>query len=100
MPQMDLKQNFRYTDGTLYRAGKNVKVPDGFAEWASGASIVAPAAADSGGSLDGVDFASEAAREAAQQAGLTADAFKGSTASSPNGYTKPDVQALVEKREG
>jgi hypothetical protein len=62
-----------------------------------GAKLAESKASDSGqGSLDGVDFASEAAREAAQDAGLSAGDFKGASPSSPNGYTKPDVQAIVE----
>lgn len=98
MPKMDLKQNYRYTDGNLYRAGKGVQVPDGFRAWLKGEAPADTATTDAaaGGSLEGVDFASEAAREAAVAGGLTADAFAGYPPSSPNGYTKPDVQALVE----
>lgn len=49
-----------------------------------------------GGSLDGVDFASEAAREAAQEASLWSGDFKDAKPSSPNGFTKPDVQTIVD----
>lgn len=54
--------------------------------------------AESGDALSGVDFASDAARDAAQSAGLTAADFKGASASGANGYTKPDVQAIVDAR--
>lgn len=36
MPKVDLKQNYRYTDGRLYRAGKDVEVPEGFEAWRRG----------------------------------------------------------------
>ena len=38
MPKVDLKQNYRYTDGRLYRAGKDVEVPEGFEAWRTGSS--------------------------------------------------------------
>ena len=47
MPRVDLKQNYRYTDGRLYRAGKDVEVPDGFEAWRTGADK--PASASGGG---------------------------------------------------
>jgi hypothetical protein len=45
--------------------------------------------------LSGVDFASDAAAEAAIRAGLTAASFKGVKPSGASGYTKADVQKVI-----
>jgi hypothetical protein len=51
--------------------------------------------------VQGVDFASDAAGEAAKAAGLTAADFEGVKASGATGYTKPDVaQIVAAKAEG
>lgn len=47
------------------------------------------------GALDGIDFASAAARGAAEDAGLTAADFKRAKASSDNGFTAADVRGLT-----
>jgi hypothetical protein len=49
--------------------------------------------------VEGVTFGSEAAGEAAKAAGLTADDFKGVTASGQEGYTKPDVVKVIASKE-
>lgn len=36
MPTMNLKQDYRYTDGRLYRRGEGRTVPDGFEQWLNG----------------------------------------------------------------
>jgi hypothetical protein len=85
-------------DKTLYRAGTR-EISDAHAKELGLLKSDKPAATgDDGGTLDGVDFASEAAREAAQEAGLTASDFKGASPSSANGFTKPDVTALAEAK--
>lgn len=81
-------------EGGRYRVGD---------QWqnANGKEVSGPSGAsapETGDALDGVDFASEAAREAAMEAELSSDAFKGASPSSANGYTKPDVQALIEAK--
>jgi hypothetical protein len=48
--------------------------------------------------VEGVDFASDAAGEAAKAAGLTAADFDGVTASGASGFTKPDVAKIVEAK--
>jgi hypothetical protein len=102
MAIVDLKTPVWDEDKRLYRPGKGVHVPDALAERMGLMKATAPTATagGGGGTLDGVDFASEAAREAAMEAGLLSDAFKGAAPSSANGYTKPDVQALIEARTG
>jgi pyruvate/2-oxoglutarate dehydrogenase complex dihydrolipoamide acyltransferase (E2) component len=47
--------------------------------------------------LDEVDFASPAARKAAEDAGLDATAFEGRERSSEFGFTKADVTAMTAK---
>lgn len=46
--------------------------------------------------LEGVAFASPAARAAADEAGLTAEAFKRKRKSSDSGFTKADVERIAE----
>lgn len=109
MPSMDLKQDFRYTDGRLYRKGQGVSVPDGFAAWLGGTSEeqAPPAAPQSatpeGGSaesaLSGVDFASDEAAELANAEGLTAADFEGQKGSGANGFTKPDVRRIAAAKQ-
>ncbi len=48
MPKVDLKQNYRYTNGRLYRAGKEVEVPEGFEAWRTGGTKAATSSAGSG----------------------------------------------------
>lgn len=48
--------------------------------------------------LDGVQFASAAAHTAAEEAGMTAADFAGKKGSSADGFTKPDVMALIESQ--
>lgn len=81
---------------TLYRAGTR-EIPDAHAK-ELGLLKSESEGQSSGDTLSGVDFASEAAREVAQEAKLTAADFKGASPSSPNGYTKPDVQAIVDAK--
>jgi hypothetical protein len=45
--------------------------------------------------LSGVDFASDAAAEAAIKAGLTAAAFRGKTPSGTRGFTAADVREIA-----
>lgn len=47
------------------------------------------------GDLDSVDFASPQAKEAAEEAGLTADSFKRRRKSSDGGFTKADVERIA-----
>lgn len=52
--------------------------------------------------LDAVDFASPAARHAAEAAGMSAEMFTGQRKSSLAGFTKPDVERITagEKERG
>lgn len=95
--KMDLKTPVWDENKKLYRPGKGVSVPAALAAKLRGAG-----ANDSGtgsASLDSVDFASEAAREAARAAGLTAADFAEVKPSSAGGYTKPDVQAILDAEQ-
>lgn len=82
--------------------GGRYKVGD---EWqnANGEKIDGPSGATSEGDsadlLDGVQFASAAARTAAEEAGMTAADFAGKKGSSTDGFTKPDVMALIEAQD-
>lgn len=49
--------------------------------------------------VDGVQFASDAAGDAAKSAGLTAEDFKGIAPSGQDGYTKPDVAKVIATKE-
>ena len=49
--------------------------------------------------VEGVSFGSDAAGEAARAAGLTAADFEGVTATGKEGYTKPDVQKVIDSKE-
>lgn len=49
--------------------------------------------------VEGVTFGSEAAGQAARDAGLTAADFKGYTPSGQEGYTKPDVAKVLASKE-
>jgi hypothetical protein len=49
--------------------------------------------------VEGVKFGSDAAGQAAKEAGLTADDFKGYQPSGMEGYTKPDVAKVLTARE-
>ena len=51
---------------------------------------------DTKDSLDDVDFASTAAKDAAREANLTAEAFKRRHKSSSYGFTKADVERIAE----
>lgn len=51
-----------------------------------------------GGLLEGVRFASAQARTAAEEGALVAADFEGRKASSTDGFTKPDVMALIESQ--
>lgn len=82
MPKVDLKQNYRYTDGRLYRAGKDVEVPAGFEAWRTGADK--PAAVSSGGAGDEKEeipyaelLAAKGFRTAAQIRGASDDELLG-----------------------
>lgn len=50
-------------------------------------------------SLEGVDFASGAAEEAATEAGLTTEDFEGVDQSGEGGYTKADVEGIIDGLE-
>lgn len=53
----------------------------------------------SGGSLDGISFASEEAERLARENGLTSADFRGQEGSgSGGGFTKPDVQRISDAR--
>lgn len=49
--------------------------------------------------LDGVEFASPAARTVAEEAGLTAAAFKGAQPSSERGFTADDVREILASKQ-
>lgn len=51
-------------------------------------------------SLDAVEFASQAARDAAEEADLTAEDFKRQEQSSDNGFIKADVERIVAAGNG
>lgn len=57
MSKVDLKQNYRYTDGRLYRAGKEVEVPEGFEAWRTGAEKPAPSGGGEGGEKKEIPYA-------------------------------------------
>ena len=67
MPRMDLKQNYRFTDGHLYRAGKGVQVPEGFVAWLSGPVIESyrrePAGPAAGDAIDASSDVTSPVRE-------------------------------------
>lgn len=84
------------TTGGRYRVGGKLVDAEGKELKAQAVGVKKEEATDD--SLAGVDFASAAARTAAEEAGLTADDFSGATASSADGFTKPDVMALIEAR--
>lgn len=98
MAEYTIKTPMWTADKTLYRPGRR-QVSDAHARELNLVSVQAETQPNTtAGTLDGIDFASDAAREAATEAGLTAEAFKGASPSSQNGYTKPDVQALIDAR--
>ena len=102
MVQMDLKTPVWDENKRLYRPGKDVLVPASLAAKIRGAGANDSANGSAGtgsASLDSVDFASEPAREAARAAGLTAADFAEVKPSSAGGYTKPDVQALIDAEQ-
>lgn len=87
-------------EGGVYNVG-STKEPR-YAD-ASGKETDAPsqkerAEADVGGTLDGVEFASDEARAAAEEAGFTAADFRDAKASGAGGFTKPDVRALIDAK--
>jgi hypothetical protein len=49
--------------------------------------------------VEGVKFGSDAAGQAAKEVGLTAEDFKGYTASGQEGFTKPDVVKVITAKE-
>lgn len=49
--------------------------------------------------VEGVTFGSDAAGQAAKEAGLTAEDFKGVSPSGLEGYTKPDVAKVLASKE-
>lgn len=64
---------------------------------ASTSPVEAPAAVagqEQGGSLDEVAFASQAARTAAEEAGMNAESFKRRRKSGESGFTKADVERI------
>lgn len=54
--------------------------------------------AESGGGLEGVAFASAAAKAAAEEAGLSAEDFKRKRAGSDAGFNKADVERIAGNR--
>jgi hypothetical protein len=100
MAKVDLKTPVWDENGKLYRPGKGVEVPDSLAKKLGASKDGTSTDTGTGSaSLSSVDFASEAAREAAQEAGLTAGDFEDATPSSANGFTKPDVQAIIDAEQ-
>jgi hypothetical protein len=82
---------YAHPDGTLHDAhGEPVEGASGDA--AEQSATTAPSG------LEGVNFASDEASEAAAAGGLTASDFEGVTASGANGYTSPDVKKLVSAK--
>jgi hypothetical protein len=70
-------------------------------DWSGGgtsAKTIEPASITAS-TIEGVTFASEAARDAAVSAGLTAADFTGAQATGKEGFTKPDVTAIVTAKE-
>lgn len=80
----------------LAHAGKRAKAKSARARGAPQVAQLQPAEP-----LDGVEFASDAARALAERHGLTWRSFAVSlkTPSGKSGYTKGDVKAVVEERD-
>lgn len=99
--RVSLRRSFAYSRGPYagqsYGPGE-VDVPIGFAKLAGLEAVDATAQGENGdgGELEGVSFASSAARDAAIEAGLTADSFARRRKSSDNGFTKADVERIAE----
>lgn len=83
--------SYAHPDGTLH---------DAHGEVLSGTVEEAAPAAPAPSGLDGVNFASDEAAEAASSGGLTAADFGGVTASGTTGYTAADVKKLVTAKAG
>lgn len=101
MPEYVIKSPMWTKDKTLYRPGRRNVSEAHAKELGLDKSAETDAVTDggeSGGSLEGVQFASAAARTAAEEAGLTAADFEGQKGSGADGFTKPDVTALIEAR--
>lgn len=99
MAEYEIKSPMWTKDKTLYRPGKRDVSPEHAKELGLDKSADTETAGG-GGSLDGVQFASSAARTAAEEAGMVAADFAGRKGSSPDGFTKPDVVALIEAQDG
>jgi cytoskeletal protein RodZ len=117
MPKIDLQFNVRHTDGNLYRAGKDVEVPQELADnfkaphqekgATQPAKTDAPVADAGVGNVglrtmtDGskIKFTSDESGEHAFNNGLVGSDFDGQTPSSPNGFTKKDVIRILDAKK-
>lgn len=96
-------------NGTVYREGqekeleaaaKEAGVKSNPAWYGEGDDTAAGPTTATTGALDGLDFASDEAAEAASAAGLSAGDFDGMEPSGAGGFTKADVTKAASKREG
>jgi hypothetical protein len=82
-------------DGKIVDAnGKEVQLKAATTDTAKGTESPPPVVY-----VEGVQFGSDAAGQAAKDAGLTAADFDGYKASGLEGYTKPDVAKVIASKE-
>lgn len=90
-------------DKTVYREGTREVRPEHARELGLDKSAVTPVAkpqaSEGPASLDTVRFASAQARIAAEEAGMVAGDFEGAKPSSADGFTKPDVQKVIDAQD-
>lgn len=99
MPKVRLTRDF-----AEFKKGDEVEVGAARAERLKQAGAIETASLSNAGesptkadALKGIEFASQAAEDAALEANLTKTDFKGTKPSGVNGYTKADVTEVAEK---
>lgn len=104
--RIKMRRSIFGTGGALWSRGSTYDAPTGIALELirRGAAVRAePAAAPvakpepAPNPLEGVNFASDQAAELAMANGLAAPAFEGIKPTSKSGYTKPDVQRILDR---